>query len=484
MYLGDRLEGVYKMRKTKIICTIGPASENVDTLKSMALSGMDIARLNFSHGTHAYHRRLLRHIRKVSKELKRPVGILLDLEGPEIRTGLLTGGMPVELKKGRDFSLFLDERQGDGSGVSVNYKDLFKSIKGGESVFIDDGAIELKVNRVKGGEAICRVVVGGKLGEQKGVHIPGVDLKFPSLTGRDRDDIVFGLSIGVDYIAQSYVRDADNIREIKKVLKNNGAAALSVIAKIESREGVDNIDEIIDVSDGIMVARGDLGVSIPRAEVPLVQKELISKANRAGKPVITATQMLESMTYNSKPTRAEVADVANAVIDGTDCIMLSGETASGLYPVEAVKEMDGIAKTTESALSFGEVKRKRDMLKDEDFTEALCYAARELSVLLKAKMILVSTYSGNTAKVLSRLRPPVSIKTLTPRKDVLKNLMLFRGVNPYLTRYTKDINRLFISCLTEMKDKHILKKGDKVITIGGRNSRFPSQSYFVRIVEV
>ncbi len=471
-------------RKTKIICTIGPASDQIPVLKSMVEAGMDIARLNFSHGSYGYHKRIFSRIKKVERELGRSIGILQDLEGPEVRTGRLQGGKPVELKKGSSFLIYSKDRIGDARGVGVNYSSLYRYLKGGESIFIDDGRIELRVETVTGEDILCTVVIGGMLGEKKGIHIPNVDLKFPPITQRDKDDIEFGISLGVDYIAQSFVNRADDISAIRSILKKRGREEIGIIAKIESRMGVDNIDEIIDVSDGIMIARGDLGVSIPRAEVPLVQKELIKKANKKGKPVITATQMLESMTKDPKPTRAEVTDVANAIIDGTDCVMLSGETAKGAYPVESVKEMDSIARATEGILRYERIVDRRKDSSETDLATALCYTARELAMLIDARMILVSTYSGNTARVLSWFRPPVPIETLTPRRDVLKSLIPYWGVRPHLTRYAKDVVRLLTIHISTLKDSGVLKRGDRVVMIGGRNARYPSQSNFVRVVEV
>ena len=320
------------MKKTKIVCTIGPATENVETLKKMILAGMNVARLNFSHGGYEDQEKYVKAIRQAAKEVDMPVALLLDTQGPEIRTGKLNEA-PVVLKAEDEFTLVNDEIIGDNTKVSVTYKDLYKDVKPGVTILIDDGKIEIEVDRIEGKDVVCKVMNGGELGNRKSINIPGTHINLPALKEKDIKDLIDGCKADFDYIAASFIRSADDVRAIRKVLDENGGKDIKIISKIESQEGIDNFDEILKITDGIMVARGDMGVEIPMEEVPIVQKRFIKECNRAGKMVITATQMLESMTQNPRPTRAEVSDVANAIYDGSSGIMLSGETASGSYPV-------------------------------------------------------------------------------------------------------------------------------------------------------
>ncbi|MEW9033825.1 MAG: pyruvate kinase, partial [Planifilum fimeticola] len=335
------------MRKTKIVCTIGPASEELSVLKRLMEAGMNVARLNFSHGSHEEHARRIERIRRAAEETGKTVAILLDTKGPEIRTGDLRDG-EVELKEGETFILTAEPVEGDASRVSVSYAGLPEDVHPGSTILIDDGLIKLTVVEVRGKEIVCRVVNSGLLKNRKGVNVPGVRIQLPGITSKDAEDILFGLERGIDFIAASFVRKKEDVLEIRKLLEDRGAD-IPIIAKIENQEGLDNLDSILEVADGLMVARGDLGVEIPAEEVPLVQKRMIRKCNLLGKPVITATQMLDSMQRNPRPTRAEASDVANAILDGTDAIMLSGETAAGKYPVEAVETMARIASRAESA---------------------------------------------------------------------------------------------------------------------------------------
>ena len=326
------------MRKTKVICTMGPNTDNEEIMRSLVKNGMNIARFNFSHGDHEEQKNRMNLLKKVRQEMNLPVAILLDTKGPEIRTGLLEGGNKVILKEDSVFTLYTEEMVGNEEGCSVTYPGLAKDVKPGDRILIDDGLIELRVREVQEKKIVCHVENGGELGQRKGVNVPNVKVNLPAITEKDKDDILFGIEQNIDFIAASFIRDAEGIREIKRILKENNGEHISVIAKIENAEGVDNIDEIIEASDGIMVARGDLGVEIPAQEVPHIQKIIIKKCNEHYIPVITATQMLDSMIRNPRPTRAEVADVANAIYDGTDAVMLSGETAAGKYPVEGAED--------------------------------------------------------------------------------------------------------------------------------------------------
>ena len=331
------------MKKTKIICTLGPASNNRETLKALMENGMDIARFNFSHGDHEEQKGRVDMIKELREELDMPIAMLLDTKGPEIRTRLLKDGQKVKLEAGKQFVLGIGDFEGDSTKVAITYETLYKDVKPGNRILIDDGLIELEVKAIKGTDIVCDILNGGELGEKKGVNVPYVKVNLPGITEQDKKDIIFGIEQKFDFIAASFVRSAEVIREIRKLLNDNGGKDIGIIAKIENAEGVENIDSIIEASDGIMVARGDLGVEIPASQVPHIQKEIIRKCNEHYTPVITATQMLDSMIRNPRPTRAEVADVANAIYDGTDAIMLSGETAAGKYPVDALKMMADIA---------------------------------------------------------------------------------------------------------------------------------------------
>ena len=349
------------MKRTKIICTMGPASSKKNTLRAMMRAGMDIARFNFSHGSHEEHRGRVDMVKNLREELNIPVALLLDTKGPEIRTKLLKDHKKITLEAGSEFTLTTGDIEGDETRVAITYENLYKDVKKGGKILIDDGLIELEIENIKNGDIVCRVLNGGELGERKGINVPYVKVKLPGITEQDKEDILFGITQEFDYIAASFVRDAKAIKEIRQLLDENGGHDIGIIAKIENAEGVENIDEIIKAADGIMVARGDLGVEIPPSEVPYIQKMIIRKCNENYVPVITATQMLDSMIRNPRPTRAEVADVANAIYDGTDAIMLSGETAAGKYPLEALKMMVEIAQTTEPHLNYEDYTHNSNM---------------------------------------------------------------------------------------------------------------------------
>lgn len=453
------------MRKTKIVCTIGPASEDRDMLKSLIQAGMNVARLNFSHGDHNEHLQRINRIRQVEKELGTRVALLLDTRGPEIRTGELRVDQ-VELTTGADFTLTTETIQGDASRVSASYPGLVHDVKPGSTVLIDDGLISLRVKEVAGTEIYCQIMNGGPLKSRKGVNVPGVSVNLPGITEKDAADIRFGIEQGVDFIAASFVRKAEDVLEIRQILEENGAD-ISIISKIENREGVENLESILAVSDGLMVARGDLGVEIPAEEVPIVQKEMIRLCNRLGKPVITATQMLDSMQRNPRPTRAEASDVANAIIDGTDAIMLSGETASGRYPLEAVQTMDRIASRTESSLKFSDLFRERIEETDISIPDTISQAVVHTAWTLKSSAIITSTESGRTARMVSKYRPQAPILAVTVHESVLRKLCLSWGVYPLLGNLVTSTDEMLKAAIAVSLQSGYVRHGDSVVITAG-----------------
>ena len=393
------------MKKTKIVCTMGPNTDNREIMKELALNGMDVARFNFSHGDHAEHRHRLEILESVREELGIPIASLLDTKGPEIRTGKLKDGKKVTLKEGDLYTLTTEEIVGDETRGYINYAGLAEDVKPGDRILIDDGLIELHVREVNGTDIVCRIENGGELGEKKGVNVPGVRVKLPALTDKDKEDIRFGVDAGFDFVAASFVRNADAIREIRAILDEKGSA-MQIIAKIENEEGIENIDSIIEASDGIMVARGDMGVEIPAEKVPHIQKMIIRKCNLACKVVITATQMLDSMIRNPRPTRAEVSDVANAVYEGTDAVMLSGETAMGSYPIEAVRMMSQIAEESEKYLDYMFYQRRKVSAENlRNISNTVCYSSVATASDLEAPVIVAPSVSGFTTRMLSKWRP-------------------------------------------------------------------------------
>lgn len=455
------------MKKTKVICTLGPASSKKSVLRSMIRSGMDIARFNFSHGSHEEHGVRADMIKNLREELNIPVAMLLDTKGPEIRTKRLKDGKKVMLQTGSKFILTTGDYVGDENKVAITYDMLYKDVKKGGKILIDDGLIELEIEDIKNGDIHCKVLNGGELGERKGVNVPYVKLKLPGITEQDKEDIIFGIHQEFDFIAASFVRNAKVIREIRQILAENNASDIGIIAKIENAEGVENIDEIIQAADGIMVARGDLGVEIPASEVPHIQKEIIRKCNENYVPVITATQMLDSMIRNPRPTRAEVTDVANAIYDGTDAIMLSGETAAGKYPVEALKMMVQIAQTTEPHLNYKIHVKGRNMYLQGRVSSAVGMAAVRTARELQAKAIVTPTMAGKTALLISNFRPEVPIYAITPNERVQHRLQLLWGVYP-LKGYEKDSTEHIISqAMSVVRRKRLIKKGDLVVFTAG-----------------
>ncbi len=453
------------LRKAKIVCTIGPASESVETLKKLIHAGMNVARLNFSHGSHEEHAARIANIRQAAEETGKQVAILLDTKGPEIRTGMLAVDA-VELQEGGTIVLTTEEVPGTAERVSITYADLPRDVKKGDTILIDDGLIGLTVEAVEGHEIVCRIKNGGTLKSKKGVNVPGVKINLPGITEKDAQDIEFGIRQGVDFIAASFVRKASDILEIREILERHGVR-IDIIAKIENQEGVDNVDEILAVSDGLMVARGDLGVEIPAEEVPLVQKKLIKKCNELGKPVITATQMLDSMQRNPRPTRAEASDVANAIFDGTDAIMLSGETAAGKYPVESVETMNRIALRTEQELNYREILYNQALQKQVTITDAISQAVANAALDLDAAAVITATESGHTARMVSKYRPKAPIVAVTPHADVVRRLALVNGVYPVLGPMANTTDEMLEMSVQQALEAGYVRHGDLVVITAG-----------------
>lgn len=450
--------------KTKIVSTIGPASESPQVLEAMIKAGMNVARLNFSHGTHEEHLRKIEALRDISERLKQPVSILQDLAGPKIRVGKVKEG-GVELRRGEKFFLTNREILGDGKGVSVSYPTLPDEVRSGDTILLADGTIELQVLKSDGQDVQCRVTVGGLLTSHKGINFPTRTILASAFTKKDRKDLLFGIQNGVDLVGLSFVKDASDIEAVKKVLKK-ASADLPIIAKIERKEALEHIDEILLASDGIMVARGDLGMETPLERIPLVQKMLIRKANRLGKPVITATQMLRSMVDHTRPTRAEVTDVVNAIYDGTDAIMLSEETATGQFPVESVQTMAKVAQAAEEEFPFDQF-LKKDSEGGTDLPQSISYAASLLAERVGAVAIITPTESGSTARLVSRLRPRSPILALSRHPSTLKRLNLSWGVYPVLVPGWKDTDDMLEGSKRMPKELGLASPGERIVIIAG-----------------
>ena len=455
------------MKKTKIICTMGPNTSDKNIMMELARNGMDVARFNFSHGDYNEHQGRLELLKEVRKELDIPVAALLDTKGPEIRTGQLKDGKKVTLKEGQTYTLTTRELVGDDTIGYINYSGLNEDVAAGNRILIDDGLIELEVRQVKDTDIVCEVINGGELGEKKGVNVPNVKIKLPALTDKDKEDIRFGIRQGFDFIAASFVRTADCIKEIKAMLDEQGSS-MKVIAKIENAEGIENLDAIIEAADGIMVARGDMGVEIPAEKVPHIQKKIIRKCNEACKIVITATQMLDSMIRNPRPTRAEVTDVANAVYDGTDVVMLSGETANGKYPVEALKMMVHIVEETESHLDDSFYKRRR--VSDDNshsISNAVCYSSVSTARALGAKVIIAPSISGYTARMLSKWHPATMVAGMSPSIDTVRRMQLYWGVHPFQAKRAESTDTLIMNSIDALKAEGLVKEGDLAVVTAG-----------------
>ncbi|MGO2107636.1 MAG: pyruvate kinase [Staphylococcus equorum] len=456
------------MRKTKIVCTIGPASESEEMLEKLMKAGMNVARLNFSHGDHAEHKARIDSIRKVSKKLGKTVAILLDTKGPEIRTHSMKNGK-IELEKDTEVIVSMTEVEGTPEKFSVTYDNLINDVEEGSYILLDDGLIELQVKSIDkdNGEVVCDVLNTGELSNKKGVNLPGVKVSLPGITDKDAEDINFGISEGVDFIAASFVRRPSDVLDIRKLLEAQKNTTISIIPKIENQEGIDNIKGILEVSDGLMVARGDMGVEIPPESVPMVQKDLIRQCNKLGKPVITATQMLDSMQRNPRATRAEASDVANAIYDGTDAVMLSGETAAGLYPEEAVKTMRNIAVSAEGAQDYKKLLSDRTKLVETSLVNAIGVSVAHTALNLNVKAIVAATESGSTARTISKYRPQSDIIAVTPNPETARQCALVWGIHPVIKEGRKTTDALLNNAVATAVETEKVQNGDLIIITAG-----------------
>lgn len=479
------------MRKTKIVCTLGPATDNENILKELMLEGMNVARINFSHGNYQDQEERINLFKKVRDELKMPVSLLLDTQGPEIRIGKFKDNQ-IFLEKGQEFTLTNNEELGDNTKVSITYKTLYKEIDLGRTILVNDGTIELKVKEIQDKDIKCEVIQGGKLTNRKSINIPDFIVNLPGITEKDISDIKYGIKAGFDYIAASFIRKPKDVLEIREVLKQNGGEHIKIISKIENREGIDNFDEILEVSDGIMIARGDLGVEIPMEEVPIYQKQFIKKSYKQGKPVITATQMLETMITNPRPTRAEVSDVANAIFDGSSAIMLSGETASGNFPVECVKTMNKIAIKIEESIKYWKRFKAREYnLLNTKSEFIMNYAVCTTAMNTKAKAIIAYTNTGDTPKMVSSFGPECPIFAITENEIIYRQLGLCWGIIPKIFDKQENIDVLLHKGLNKLREEKFLNKGDKVVIAGGtkaltdvENSEVNKNSVMGGIIEI
>ena len=470
------------MRKTKIICTLGPASEDDETITELMKAGMNVARFNFSHGSHEEHKAKFEKVIRLRHELDLPVGTLLETKGPEIRLRDFENGS-VELKEGQRFTLTTDEVMGTAEKASITYKNLKDDVKKGMTILIDDGKIEMTIEKITENDIVCRVINGGAVSNHKGINVPGAILSMPYISEVDRADITFCAQMGFDFLAASFARCKEDILEVRKILDEHKSKA-KIIAKIENMQGIDNLDEILDVSDGIMVARGDMGVEIPLEEVPVIQKTMIKKAVAKGKHVITATQMLESMISNPRPTRAETADVANAIYDGTTAVMLSGESAAGKYPVEAVKTMARIAERTEQDIDYsGRMKKSTQDMKG-DITTAISHATCTTAADLNASAIITVTMSGFTAGMVSRFKPGCTIIGCSVNPRVCRQLNLSWGVAPLLIEKKDTADDLFEEATLQAKKAGLVKEGDVVVLTAGVPLGTTGTTNMLRVIEV
>ncbi|MBR4880974.1 MAG: pyruvate kinase [Clostridia bacterium] len=472
------------MRKTKIVCTLGPASANEATIEQMLLAGMSIARLNFSHGTHEGHREYIELFRRVRDRLELPAGVMLDTKGPEIRVGVFEGGS-VQVTEGQPFVLTVSEGIGNAEKAEISYKNLPREVKAGDRLVMDDGKISLKVEAVTETDIVCRVVHGGKISDRKSVNLPGVALNMPYMSERDKSDILFGIEMDVDFVAASFVRSKDDVITLRKFLDYNGGHDIKIISKIENMQGIENFDEILKVSDGIMIARGDMGVEVPFEKLPGIQKRFIRRCYKAGKMVITATQMLESMISNPAPTRAEITDVANAVFDGTSAVMLSGESAMGKYPVKAVETMAMIALQAEKDAFDMNMYNDRNFDMDTgDIANAICDAACTTARDINAKAIIAVTMHGHTARRMSKFRPLYPIVAATPKEKTYHQLALSWGVYPVIARMISDSDELFVHAADCAKQLDIAGNGDQVVITAGLPLNSGASTNVVRIHRV
>ena len=455
------------MRKTKIVCTMGPSTDSDEILEGLIKSGMNVARCNFSHGSHEEHKGRMDRIKRLREKCDRPIAILLDTKGPEIRTGNFENDV-VNVVTGQTFTLVADKNiLGNNERVGITYPDLYKDVKEGTVILIDDGLVKMEVVKIDGTDIVCEVKNDGKIANHKGVNVPDVHINMEYMSEQDKSDIIFGISQDIDFVAASFVRTADDVKEVRKVLDDNGGEKVNIIAKIENSEGIINIDSIIDEADAIMVARGDMGVELPEEEVPIIQKMIIKKVYEAGKQVITATQMLDSMMNNPRPTRAETTDVANAIYDGTSAIMLSGETAAGKYPIEAVQTMSRIAERTEKDINYKRRFLDHHRKSRTDITEAVCHATCMTAYDLESNCILTVTKSGRSARMISRFRPDCMIVAGSTEEKVVRQLNMSWGVTPVLIKEKEHVLELFDYAVEVAKKKGLVKKDDVVVITSG-----------------
>lgn len=454
------------LKKTKIVCTMGPSVEKEGIIEALLKNGMNVARFNFSHGDHAEHLARIEKVREAGKAVGKMPSLMLDTKGPEMRLGVFADGK-VQLEAGKKFVLTIDESvPGTAERVSVNHKNLYKEVKPGNTILLSDGLVSLKVEAIQGTDIVTTIMNSGIMGTRKRVAAPGVSVSLPPISDRDRADILFGIQNDMDFVAASFIQRAADVRSIRQLIEENGGK-MEIISKIENMEGVQNIDEILEASDGIMVARGDLGVEIPAEDVPLIQKMIIEKCNKAGKPVIVATQMLESMINNPRPTRAEASDVANAIMDGTDAIMLSGETASGDYPVEAVQTMNKIAHRIENSLQYNELLLNRGIERQENTTEAISHATVQIAYELDAAAIVTPTESGYTARMVSKYRPKAGVVAVTPNPKTQRLLNLRWGVYPIVGSCWNDTDEMITGAMSTAVKEGYLKEGDIAVVTAG-----------------
>lgn len=468
------------MRKTKIICTLGPATDKEGIMEALIREGMNVARFNFSHGTHEEQKNRLEKLKTLRRQFERPIAALLDTKGPEIRIGCFKDHR-ITLEEGQKFTLVNDETEGTQEQVTISYKDLYKDVKPGDSILIDDGLVGMEVVEISDKDIVCIVKNGGDISDHKGVNVPGVELKMPFISQKDREDLLFGIQEDFDFVAASFTRTADDVKEMRKLLNDNGGRDIHIIAKIENQQGVDNIDAIIEEADGIMIARGDMGVEIPLEHVPIIQQKIIEKVYEAGKVVITATQMLDSMMIHPRPTRAETTDVANAIYQGTSAIMLSGETAAGKYPVEALKMMVKIAAHMERNIEYNGIFRRRERSEDPDITNAISHATCMTAIDLKANAILAVSKTGNTARMISKYRPECLIVGCSSSEKVYRQLNLSWGILPLQIREEYSSEILCLRAIEAAQAHGIVGDGDKVVFTGGIPLGIPGRTNLIRV---
>ena len=459
---------------------MGPSTDKDDILEQLVKEGMDVARFNFSHGLHDEQKGRLEKLKALRKKYDRPIAALLDTKGPEIRLGCFKEEK-VTLEEGQTFTFTNKEIEGTKECVSITYKELYKDVKPGGHILIDDGLIDLEVEKIAGQDIVCKVINAGTVSNRKGVNVPGADLKMPFISKKDHDDLLFGIKEGFDFVAASFTRTADDVRQVRKILKENGGGDINIIAKIENQQGVDNIDEIIEEADGIMIARGDMGVEIPPEYVPVIQQKIIQKVYTAGKPVITATQMLDSMISHPRPTRAEATDVANAIYQGTSAIMLSGETAAGKYPVQALQMMIRIAEHMEENIDYNTIFKKTDRNENPDITNAIAHATCLTAIDLKAQAILAVTKSGSTAHMMSKHRPGCLIGGCTSSEKVLRQLNLSWGVFPMLIKEEYSSEILCLRAIEAAQKHKLVKEGDTIVFAGGVPLGIPGRTNLIRV---